>query len=792
MGNVLKWVWRDVLKNRLQTILIIILILAAAFIYFFIRYASDGIAAEYNSFIEEQHQEQFEFTLNLAGALTKDQQWELLSGTGVSRQEFDLMGFNNIRKKYRLAFEAEESKEAERLSKEYHFTYERNSYKEIRQDGTTFRLIASPNSQSINQVYMSEGRLPGKSGEIAVPVNAEELLSSHIGGTISLGGNNYTVVGHFIEPGHLTRVSSGSEQLVSILSWPDDYKRSASSEQYLYTGRFLPMEGLSLSDETARMNEDTGFDTILQVNDNPNASEIIQGVTSNQGLSYTFLVVLGALCGGIYYVFLDRRLNALRQSWGVLQAMGYSPGLIIRAFLLVHTSLCAAGILAGWGLAYMGADLLIAQFQSQYTLPSFPKSVSTASLLIGIIFILAAFVLPLYLKLRLFARQTSLSMLQPTLQSSPKKVMQKLASWTEKFPFLSRIKWRMAFRSFRVIVLLVITIMLSSILFLLGFSLNQSSSDSVQRQFSGIHYSYDLRFDQAGIEEQRGDSDSYYRLGNKHFTWADSGSGRQGFQGELLSWDGDAGWLTLLSKDGQSTNSALDQGAVVHYSKAKLWGLRVGTAITVRVDNSVLQVPVSAFSYNGNPDTVYLKKDKLTAMLGISPHIYNGRFSNTSISEGDKGAGIEVISVKQIHDEKLSQASSSQLSAVLNQVIGVLIAILMIMLIGLIVTEESKRSMVILQRMGYEPAEIKNMLINVYVPILLVAYIITLPLSWEVVTSILRSVSISTNDYIPFIYNIWILIGVIALIILIYYVVITISSNYVFKKSFGKSKALKY
>ncbi|MEF2965228.1 ABC transporter permease [Paenibacillus sp. M1] len=786
MKTMLKWVWRDILRNRLQSLLIVMLITATAFIYLFIRYASDGIAEDYNKFIATQRQEEFAFTLNLASSLDQEQQWVLLSRSGISRQKFDMLGFNNVREKYRLNFASMEIREAERLSRQYHFEYEQKVYKTERVNGITIEWGPSHGPRKIDLIYITDGRLPEKQGEIVLPRNGEAVLPSAIGRTIELNNRTYTVVGTFIEPQRLKQVSTDPAQHLSIYMWPADYDRLSLTEQTLYAARFPNAETASERDEAlARMREDASFAAINPADQNPDASELIQGIASNQGMSYTFLFVLALLCGGIYYVFLDRRLNAVRQSWGTLTAMGYSPGQVITAFLAAHSTVCLAGVALGWAAAYNAASLLIGQFQMQYVLPSFPRRASVTSVLIGVAFIFVAFLLPLYMKLRMFARQSPLTMLRPAMSSSPKRMARRLAAWTAGWPFPTRIKWRMALRSSRVIILLGVTVMLSSMMFMLGFSLHRSSLDSVNSEIAGIGYNYDLRYNEADIEQGEGAGGYYYRLEGKYFAWEDNKSGKQGFQGNLLAWDGGDAWLNLLSRGGQSVNDALEQGAVVHYSKAKLLGLQVGMVLTVRADNVEMNIPIRAFAYNGDPDTVYMKKAKLAENLGLSPNIYNGRFSLESDPGGSGMRPAETISVRAAYQERLSQASSSQFSAVLNQVLGGIIAIIMMMLISVIITEENRQNMAVLQWMGYEPAEIRDMLINVYAPVLFAAYMITLPLSAAGVSYILRVVSVNTNDYIPFIFNGWILIGVLALILLVYYGVIFLSSQKIIKKTAG-------
>lgn len=786
MLNIIKWVWRDILRYKLQTLLILLLIVATSFVYLFIRYASDGLADEYNKFAEQQQVEQFQFTVNLAATLDQAQQSDLLAQQHIQPTEFEQLGFNNVRSKYQLSFPTQDDIQARQLASEYYFEYEKITFKQTQDDQLTYQWLASPDSDHINMLYLTEGRLPTTSGEIALPINGSAVLPETTSGTFTYNGHSYQVVGHFIMPDQLIRLSADQtgQQSLSLVLSSEDWSRLTEKEQYVYAGRF-GNQAEKIEAEQA-MAEDARFASFQSLASSASASELIQGVTSNQGLSYIFLIVLSILCGGIFYIFLGRRLNIERNTWGTLLALGYTPSIMIKAYLLIYGGLCIASIGIGWVLAYNGSFLLIAQFQSQYVLPDFPVSVTMTSIIIGIVVILFVFLVPMLIQLYRFGSKHPLLLLRPDQQSVPRWMMLKCVQWTSRFSFLSRIKYRMSLRSLKIVLLLFVTICLSSLLLMLGISLYFSSSSLIEQKFAGIHYQYNERFDQIKENADEDTSNQYYEIDTKYIQWSNAQNEKQGFQGNILSWDGGESWFTLLDSNGKSINLVLNKGIVVHISKAQLMGLHLGDTLTIQIDNTTLQYPISGFSYNGDPNTIYMNKSILTNDLHISSLVYNGIFSNQNIlstMSNPNEVQSTILDVHQAYEQQLTASSSSQLSAIINQVLGGVIAVVMLLLISLIIIEENRRNINLFQSIGYHPKEIKKLLINVYTPFLIVSYLISIPISAWIVVAILKNVSLSTNDFIPFVYNIWIALGIFLLIFVIYQMVIGLSCYSLFKKN---------
>ncbi|MCG7408468.1 ABC transporter permease [Paenibacillus sp. ACRRX] len=774
MKHVLTFIWRDMRKNRVQIGLVLLLIAVTSFIFFFIRYASDGISAEYKRFAETQHQEHFSFHPNLSVGLNDDQQRQILNQAAIPEQELEQYGFDNLLQIHNLRLDNEAAVLVSELSKQYSFEFEKIRFKQAEENGFRYRWLTDADSRAINQVQVIEGRLPARNGEIAIIATTLGQRKLATGESLSIGGHTYHIVGKVSSPDHIRQYAVDQDYFLPIFVSSSQYESMTGDEGSYYAGRFR--DGEQHEDRVHQMANDALFASFLPIAEHAEAVELIQAVISNSGMSNIFLLTLTLLCTGVFLMFLNRRLRLQQQSWGCLIAMGYSRAKLMGMYMLNNLLFSFLGVLVGLSLAYFAADLLIQQFQSQYVLPSYPKLIGVDSLLIGSGSIVIVFNGAAFWMLHRFMQQDVAALLFARQKNEHVNVLTKWVSRaTVRLPFIQRVKLQMSARSLKMILLIGITVCLSSILFIMGLSLNQSSTNAVEHRMQGIHYRYDVQYDKPGLSSSHEQRNPYYLLRDKRLFWTDSSGVLKDTKMNVLAFDGNETWLALTDVAGKELNAKLSDGIIMTTAKAELLGIRVGDTLQLHLGNKKINIQITGLSGNGNPAIIYMNKSKLADELGISRDIYNGVFTNTVESGQRQSEGFHIVTVENLREQMKAQASSSQLSAVINQILGGVIAVIMIWLITLITVEENKRNMALLHMLGYKQREIGKMLLNIYVWVLIVAYIVLTPLAIVVVRAILDSVSQSTHDYIPLVYNGFTFVVVLAAILLIYYVVLSVA-----------------
>ena len=156
---------------------------------------------------------------------------------------------------------------------------------------------------------------------------------------------------------------------------------------------------------------------------------------------------------------------------------------------------------------------------------------------------------------------------------------------------------------------------------------------------------------------------------------------------------------------------------------------------------------------------------QLTEILGIQTGAYNGVFST------DEMSGDVVTNREQRIDTLNRNAVSNKISAVINQAVGVLVGAILIFLALYINFQDNTHDILILHMMGHRTKDIRKMLVDVYLPILWVSFIVTIVPSILLARSIQHSLSISTDDYMPLGVNVIVVIVAFALVSLIYWAV---------------------
>lgn len=116
-------------------------------------------------------------------------------------------------------------------------------------------------------------------------------------------------------------------------------------------------------------------------------------------------------------------------------------------------------------------------------------------------------------------------------------------------------------------------------------------------------------------------------------------------------------------------------------------------------------------------------------------------------------------------------AVSNQVSAAINQVTGAIVGSILIFLALYINFQDSARDILILHLAGYRRKEIRKMLIDIYLPVVWAAFLLTLAPSVWLARSIQRSLSIAIGDYMPFSTSPWIILAAFALLSAIYWAV---------------------
>lgn len=484
----------------------------------------------------------------------------------------------------------------------------------------------------------------------------------------------------------------------------------------------------------------------------------LNGLISNTILARNVFIIFTALTGFVFGMFYYHFFQSAGKQLGCLKALGFKEEALILLFIKVSACISLAGGVIGLCAGYFASDILILSNQQSYLVTGIVKGISPASAVIGLLVPGAVFCVITFIMYGMIRGKEAGELLAGTGCKSNITIAFRLADKVSKwFPKKERLSVRLALRNPVAMLLVLTSVMTLSTMFILAYSLNISSEKVFETQTLGHHYLYEAYYDTLQ-HKMKNDSDHYI-----------TASGVLTYKGGFIDWtlaggDGKKEIIELLDADG-NTVAYPDYGELVISSQLEeLYGIRLGDHITIRVGEKERPVQVSGVAYNAKQGWAYASKEELSEMLSFSPDSYSVVFSMEEITDGGT-----VITKEERIDALRRGMVSNRVSAVINQVIGCVIGCMLLFLALLLNFQSSTRDILILQLLGYQKKEIGRLLIDIYKPILLITFMLTLlPAVW-LTKYILRALSIQIGDYIMFQTNAFIIAGILILLYIIYF-----------------------
>ena len=474
-----------------------------------------------------------------------------------------------------------------------------------------------------------------------------------------------------------------------------------------------------------------------------NEANYFTALKSNQALIRNITVSMVAIFSLILSLFIRGTLQRNQVQLAQLMSLGFSFSSMLAIYALLISGLSLISSLISLVLGFWGSDILLSANSQTYLVQGLSKGLSLQSVMTGTLF-LSLFLGALTYLAGLTVRKTDLALMmkQTDGKSIRPGLMEKLI---QKLPMKHKFKFKLTLNHFSTLGLLLIAIVTFSIMFVLSLSLTFSSSKILESQKEGRNYSYDISYDNYRKEEAGSASDSvtYLRYDVDLM-----------IKGETIAYQA----LSLTSQNDLfqligSKGEILDptQGVFVNPELRENYGLKVGDTLELRVKGKRHQIKIAGFAENADLKTIYIPRDQASAMVNEADDRFNGRLTN-NVQEKGRGKTRSL-------EEKLSAVQRSQTSnkasAIINQSIGVITGCLLIYLAVFIGLNGNMKTLLMFDLLGYEEREVYRILLNPYIVISNLLFLLTLPVAIYAARNIQIMTSLQTGDYMPFQLN-WI------------------------------------
>lgn len=481
---------------------------------------------------------------------------------------------------------------------------------------------------------------------------------------------------------------------------------------------------------------------------------------SNTTLAYTFLVSLIGLSAVVFVMFFYRFYRANKQQIGCIKALGYQDRALQMFFVAFTAILSIVGALLGLLAGYFLADIQIRANMQNYAVTGLTKEIGVLSLIVGLLVPTAVFGFVAFLCYGFVKNKEVGILLAGNNMQARFSGTLKLADKISKIaPKNKRFSLRIALRKPMAVLLLFVAVMSFNVCLILGQSLHISSAKVFDTQTDGHNYEYEVQYK----EYQTGDAPE------GAMTYLDSPAtfmfGNFALERVITGLYDINNLYELRNESNELLTTPERDKVYINLEFAQIYGVKIGDILEVQIAGEMYTFLVADIAVNAKSKNVYVNGQQLTEILGIQTGAYNGVFST------DEMSGDVVTNREQRIDTLNRNAVSNKISAVINQAVGVLVGAILIFLALYINFQDNTHDILILHMMGHRTKDIRKMLVDVYLPILWVSFIVTIVPSILLARSIQHSLSISTDDYMPFGVNVIVVIVAFALVSLIYWAV---------------------
>lgn len=462
-------------------------------------------------------------------------------------------------------------------------------------------------------------------------------------------------------------------------------------------------------------------------------------LSSNTVLAHTFLLSMTGLTSLMFLMFFYRFFRGSKKQIGCIKAFGVRDGKLGCFFAAFAAVLSEVGAAAGLLGGYFASSILINANTETYSVTSLQKGISVLSLITGLIFPAAVFCTASLLCFGFTGRKEAGFLLCGRDMKERFPFLLKAADRVSRAaPGSMRAAFRISLRKPLSLLLLFAAVMSFNVCVILGRSLNLSSAKVLEAQTDGHNYEYDIRFSEYRTEAL---PDAAMKYITQSGVISING---QGLERTVTGLYGINELYELKNERGEPLAEPSLGSVYINPELSEIYGVKKDDRLEVVIGGAARIFTVEAVAANAQSRCIYINAESLAEITGAEKGAYNGALSAVSLSGGASVSRSERI-------ETLNRSAvSNKVSAVINQSIGVLIGTALIFLALYTSFRDNTHDILILSMLGHPIKNTRRLMIEIYLPITCIAFVITVLPSIALAKSIQASLSVSTDDYMPF------------------------------------------
>lgn len=630
------------------------------------------------------------------------------------------------------------------LEQRYHVRLEKRlSFDAKLGGGTSLRVMTV--GKKINRPYLVKGKPIHSDHELLIDAQFAKAHNLTVGDRYTVDQHSFRISGLFMMPDYIYVIQSLSESIADnqrfgiALLTPQAF---ASLQRGTPSYSLTFAKGADRSAFKSAVDRRYGLSDWLDADENPRIMLINQDIQSMDDMGGLLSTVILLMTCTLIGIVLRRTLKQEYVQIGTLYALGYRKKEILHHYLAYARLIALGGSIVGTLLGLAAYRPVLNFFTSYYNVPELQTHWHVTVLVIALL-------LP-----SLFLIPTAWLIIRRALRLSPVDLMhggraQTKVGFLESHLRLGRLPFNLKFRIRELLrnvpraLLLLFGVGFASLLLLVGFGIDNSMHDLIDRETDHVlRYNYDYRYQQIRTaHEEEGEAYSAY-------AFSPAGQKRtlsNTFQVYGIAPDTD--YLRLDNAGGKPIDPAR---TIITRPLADRLDVEAGD--TVRVNSAVndktypIRIDRIADVYTGS--AIYMPNGRLNKLLKNPAGAHNGVFSNHKLAIDDDRLAYS-SSKKENRERMESFLAPMQSVYALISAGAFLIGLIIIYVVTSLVVEENKETISMLKVFGYRKKEVGRLVLGSNTVLVAAGYLLSIPLLLQLLRALFRYSSESANLALP-------------------------------------------
>ncbi len=752
--------------KKIQIIAVILLISIAIMVYVAANVAIGRVEDGYYDYLESQKVEHFSFVPSLENLqkedlilfddilITEEEQATIATAELCLPDECSsqtMLFLESIFTKYNLQIYLNKD-EIKKIANEFDFEYELTKSK-LRFDGEKYyKAIPFNEDKQFNLPYLVAGEFPTNDDEITILPNYARVNDLEIGDQYKINDQVYNIVGTAFLPDYIYPLLSFSVPLFDeennniMLMNQTTYENFMGIEEKVYSARLNQeynfkgrdyQEGIIFGEDGILDNEAielkmSNFLRLLR-------SDTLQiDIEPEKIFTNAFVNVLLGISAFIILIVVKKRIESEKNQIGILKAIGYNAGVISGSYLVYPIIGALLGSILGYVIGLFLAQPLTDVFISYYNVP-LPDHQITLE------YITRIFVLPLvllsivsFITAYVMVKKPPLFLLREGSHLKINFFARKTNQLLSKKSFKTRFKYSLAFRSLGKLFIVTLVSLASGMLITLTMIGNGLFSDLLDQTFGNMKFDYVVSYNTFMTGESEKD-DLFLSIDNDIIQVLDKNNNEKEIEEDIsISLTG-IEELKYLEIEDENENSLIEllteNKVLISLRIAELNELAIDDQLIMEINDQEKTFIIVGIYEDYFSSSVFIDRLYLSELYGFENPVYNQKYStDIKYSDTEKIEKEELQAITGIFSIKDLEENIMDEIAVFDYVIyfiisfAALMAFIIMLVIANIIVEENRKNISLMKVLGYRNKEISAIVLNIYTPFIVIAYVLSVPL----------------------------------------------------------------